>query len=489
MEKQVVDGLRKAFQSGKSRPLQYRKQQLRALHRLITERQADIDQALKQDLNRNTYNNSLFELIGIENDIKLAESDMADWAAPQPVKKNLNSALDDVYIKPEPLGVVLIIGTWNYPWAMILQPLVGAIAAGNAAVLKPSELSEHSARLMKELLPLYLDKEMYQVVTGGVPETQELLKQRFDHIFYTGSSTVGKLVMEAAAHHLTPVTLELGGKSPCYIDKNCDIAVACRRITWGKFANCGQTCIAPDYILCEPSIQDRIVEEIQNTLQEFYQKDPKSSPDYCRIINTRHFDRVLALMNECTIALGGESDRSQCYIAPTVLRDVLPHFKIMQEEIFGPLLPIVTVNDLSEAIHFINTREKPLALYVFSSDKTVIKRMLTETTSGGVTVNDVLMHYTVDTLPFGGVGNSGMGRYHGRHTFDQLSHHRACLIKSFAMESLNDARYPPLTEARLRKAKYFLQHRLCSCSGVCVWAVIATILAIGLLVGLIVVLI
>uniref|UniRef100_A0A671K0K4 Aldehyde dehydrogenase 3 family, member A1 n=1 Tax=Sinocyclocheilus anshuiensis TaxID=1608454 RepID=A0A671K0K4_9TELE len=343
--RRVVDGLREVFQSGRSRPLQYRKQQHRALHRLITERQADIEQALKQDLNRNTYNTSLFELISIENDIKLVESNMADWAAPRPVKKNLNSALDD--------------------------PLVGAIAAGNAAVLKPSELSEHSARLMKELLPLYLDKEMYQVVTGGVLETQELLRQRFDHIFYTGSSTVGKLVMEAAARHLTPVTLELGGKSPCYVDKNCDIAVACRRITWGKFANCGQTCIAPDYILCEPSIQDRIVEEIQKTLLEFYQKDPKSSPDYCRIINTRHFDRVLALMNKCTIALGGESDRSQCYIAPTVLKDVLPHFKIMQEEIFGPLLPIVTVNGLSEAIHFINAREKPLALYVFSSDKTV----------------------------------------------------------------------------------------------------------------------
>uniref|UniRef100_A0A672L0T7 Aldehyde dehydrogenase n=1 Tax=Sinocyclocheilus grahami TaxID=75366 RepID=A0A672L0T7_SINGR len=464
MEKQVVDGLREVFQSGRSRLLQYRKQQHRA---------------------PNTYNTSLFELISIENDIKLVESDMADWAAPRPVKKNLNSTLDDVYIKPKPLGVVLIIGTWNYSWAMILQPLVGAIAVGNAAVLKPSELSEHSARLMKELLPLYLDKEMYQVVTGRVLETQELLKQRFDHIFYTGSSTVGKLVMEAAARHLTPVTLELGGKSPCYVDKNCDIVVGCRRITWGKFANCGQMCIAPDYILCEPSIQDRIVEEIQKTLLEFYHKDPKSSPDYCRIINTRHFDRVLALMNECTIALGGESDRSQCYIAPTVLKNVLPHFKIMQEEIFGPLLPIITVNDLSEAIHLINAREKPLARYVFSSDKTVFFSL---PVSGGVTVNYVLMHYTVDTLPFGGVGNSGMGRYHGRHTFDQLSHHRACLIKSFAMESLNDARYPPLTAARLRKAKFFMQHRLCSCSGICVWAVIASLLAIGLLVALIVVL-
>ncbi|KAI7801225.1 putative fatty aldehyde dehydrogenase, partial [Triplophysa rosa] len=227
-EKQVVDKAREAFQSGKSRSLQYRKQQLRALHRLITERQADIAQALKQDINKSVYDTTLFELIGLENDIKLAESNLADWAAPQPARKNLGTAIDDVYIKPEPLGVVLIIGAWNYPWALTLQPLVGAIAAGNAAVVKPSELSEHSARLLKELLPQYLDKEMYPVVKGGVPETQELLKQRFDHIFYTGNSTVGKLVMEAAARHLTPVTLELGGKSPCYIDRNCDIAVACR---------------------------------------------------------------------------------------------------------------------------------------------------------------------------------------------------------------------------------------------------------------------
>ncbi|KAK7156346.1 hypothetical protein R3I94_006431 [Phoxinus phoxinus] len=487
-EQLAVQQARKAFLTGGSKPLEYRIKQLKNLNRFITERATDITNALRKDLYKSENATQMFEIIGLEGEINLAVSNLTEWAAPRPVNKTLLTISDEVFIQPEPLGVVLIIGAWNYPIAVTLQPLVGAIAAGNAAVVKPSEVSSHTAKVM-ELLSLYLDPEMYQVVTGGVPETQELLKQRFDHIFYTGNSPVGKLVMEVAARHLTPVTLELGGKSPCYIDKNCDIAVACRRITWGKFANCGQTCLAPDYILCEPSIQDRIVKEIQKTLQEFYKEDPKSSPDYCRIINTRHFDRVLSLMNECTIALGGENDRSQCYIAPTVLKDVLPHFKIMQEEIFGPLLPIITVNDLSEAINFINKREKPLAVYVFSSDKTAIKRMLTETSSGGVTVNDVLMHYTVNSLPFGGVGNSGMGKYHGKHTFDQLSHHRSCVIRSFAMESLNDARYPPLTAARLSKAKFFLQHQLCSCNGVCVWAVIATILAIGLLVGLIVVLI
>ncbi|XP_030632991.1 aldehyde dehydrogenase family 3 member A2 [Chanos chanos] len=489
MEKGIVEQAREVFQSGRSRPLQFRIQQLRALHRLIKERETDIAAALKQDLSRSEFDTPLFELVGLENDIKLAESKLSEWAAPQPVRKNLVTITDDVYIKAEPLGVVLIIGAWNYPWALTLQPLVGAIAAGNAAVVKPSELSKHSANLLKELLPQYLDTEMYPVVTGGIPETQELLRQRFDHIFYTGNSTVGKLVMEAASRHLTPVTLELGGKSPCYIDKDCDISVACRRVTWGKYANCGQTCIAPDYVLCDPGIQDQVIEGIRQTLQEFYGEDPKSSPDYGRIINQHHFDRVTGLMEGCEVALGGKSDRSQCYIDPTVLRDVLPHARIMQEEIFGPVLPIVTVNSVTEAISFINEREKPLALYVFSSNKKVIDRMLTETSSGGVTVNDVIMHYTLSSLPFGGVGHSGMGRYHGRHTFDQLSHHRAFLVKSLAMEGLNKARYPPRTAARLRRAKFFLQKRLCSCSqAICVWAVLSTILALGLLTALLVVL-
>ncbi|XP_047676634.1 aldehyde dehydrogenase family 3 member A2-like isoform X1 [Tachysurus fulvidraco] len=489
MEKQVVDVAKKAFNTGRSRVLRYRVEQLRALLRLIREKQAEISAALTHDLHRSEFNTPLLELIGLENEIKLAERELSDWTKPQPVQKNLITMTDDVFIKAEPLGVVLIIGAWNYPWALTLGPLIGAIAAGNAAVVKPSELSKNSASLLKELLPQYLDQDMYHVVIGGVPETQELLKQRFDHIFYTGSSTVGKLVMEAAARHLTPVTLELGGKSPCYIDQNCDLAVASRRITWGKFSNCGQTCIAPDYILCNASIQNRLIEEIRQTLQEFYGENPKSSPDYGRIINQNHFERVLALMEGCTVAVGGESDKSLCYIAPTVLKDVLPHARIMQEEIFGPALPIITVSDVNEAIRFINDREKPLALYVFSSDKKVIKRMLNETTSGGVVVNDVMIHYTISSLPFGGVGNSGMGRYHGKHTFDQFSHKRACLIKSLGMESLNKARYPPQTASRLRRARFFMQRRLCSCTQLTsTWAVISTMLALGLLIALLVVL-
>ncbi|KAM6932965.1 aldehyde dehydrogenase family 3 member A2-like [Xenentodon cancila] len=283
-------------------------------------------------------------------------------------------------------------------------------STGNAAVVKPSELSEFSSLLLRALLPRYLDKDLYPVVTGGASETQELLRLRFDHIFYTGSPTVGKLVMEAAARHLTPVTLELGGKSPCYIDKDCDIRVACRRITWGKFVNCGQTCIAPDYILCEPCIQGRVAECIRQTLLEFYGADPKCSPDYGRIINQRHYNRIMSLMEGYTPVIGGQSDASQCYIAPTVLKDVPPHSRLMQEEIFGPLLPIVTVSDMDDAINFINEREKPLALYIFCP---ALKQEVI------MTKNSFCTCY------------SGMGHYRGRHSFDQLSHLRSCVIKPF----------------------------------------------------------
>uniref|UniRef100_A0A8B9KI81 Aldehyde dehydrogenase family 3 member A2 n=1 Tax=Astyanax mexicanus TaxID=7994 RepID=A0A8B9KI81_ASTMX len=327
---------------------------------------------------------------------------------------------------------------------------------GNAAVIKPSEVCVHTSKVMEDLLPLYIDKEMYPVVVGGVPETQELLKQRFDHIFYTGNCAVGKVIMEAAAKHLTPVTLELGGKSPCYIDKNCDLAVACRRIAWGKYTNCGQTCIAPDYILCDPSIQDRVVEEIRKSVKDFYTENPKNCPDYGRIINQRHFKRVMALIEGSTVAVGGENEESQCYIAPTVLRDVKPQAKVMQEEIFGPLLPILSVSSVEEAIKFINEREKPLALYIFTQDNKLIQRMIAETSSGGVLANDCLVHFSVSSLPFGGVGNSGMGSYHGKFSFDQLSHLRGCLIKQLKMEGMNQVRYPPHTAKKIGWARFFI---------------------------------
>lgn len=451
-----MDRARKAFETGRSKSLEYRIQQLQNLQCLFTERQKEIADAIKKDLNKSEVGAQLYETLGLEGEIGLAISKLKEWAAPRPVQKNLLTISDTVYIRPEPLGVVLIIGAWNYPWAVTIQPLVGAIAAGNAAVVKPSEVCVHTAKVMEYLLPLYIDKELYPVVNGGVPETQELLRQRFDHIFYTGNCAVGKVIMEAAAKNLTPVTLELGGKSPCYIDKDCDISVACRRITWGKYTNCGQTCIAPDYILCEPSIQNRVIEEVKKAIKDFYTDAPKTCPDYGRIINQRHFKRILAMLEDSTIAVGGDNDESDCFIAPTVLKDVKPEAKVMQEEIFGPLLPILPVSGLDEAIKFINRREKPLALYVFTQDKKVIKRMTEETSSGALLVNDCLVHFSISSLPFGGVGNSGMGCYHGKFSFDQLSHMRSCLIKQLKMEGMNDMRYPPHTMKKLGWARFFI---------------------------------
>ncbi|NXD68023.1 AL3A2 dehydrogenase, partial [Eolophus roseicapillus] len=456
---QVVRRARAAFNSGRSRALEFRMQQLKALKRMVQEKEKDILAAIRADLHKVWPNAYCHEILGLLGELALVMDKLKSWAAPQPVKKNLLTMRDEAYIFPEPLGVVLIIGAWNYPFVLVIQPLIGAIAAGNAVVVKPSEISENTSQLLADLLPQYLDPELYPVVTGGVSETTELLTQRFDHILYTGSSTVGKIVMAAAAKYLTPVTLELGGKSPCYIDTDCDLAVACRRITWGKYMNCGQTCIAPDYILCNPSIQSSVVENIKAALQEFYGEDVKSSPDYERIINKRHFRRILGLMEGQKIAYGGEVDEASCFIAPTILTDVSPESKVMEEEIFGPVLPIVTVNNVDEAIEFINCREKPLALYVFSNSKKLIKRVISETSSGGVTGNDVIMHYLLSTLPFGGVGNSGMGAYHGKHSFETFSHHRSCLIKDLKMESTNKLRYPPASQKKVNWAKFFLLKR------------------------------
>ncbi|KAF5911918.1 hypothetical protein HPG69_015896 [Diceros bicornis minor] len=455
MEREV-QRVRDAFLSGRSRPLRFRLQQLEALRRMVQEREKDILAAVAADLCKSELNAYSQEVLSILGEVDLALEKLPEWVTAKPVEKNLLTMLDEAYIQPEPLGVVLIIGAWNYPFVVTIQPLIGAIAAGNAAIIKPSELSENTAKMLAKLLPQYLDQDLYVVINGGVEETTELLKQRFDHILYTGNTAVGKIVMEAAAKHLTPVTLELGGKSPCYIDKDCDLDVACRRITWGKYMNCGQTCIAPDYILCEPSLQNQIVQKIKETVKEFYGENVKESPDYERIINLRHFKRILSLLEGQKIAFGGETDEATRYIAPTILTDVDSETKVMQEEIFGPILPIVPVKNAEEAIKFINEREKPLAFYVFSHNDKLIKRMIDGTSSGGVTANDVIMHFTLTSLPFGGVGSSGMGVYHGKHSFDTFSHQRPCLLKSLKREGVNKLRYPPNSQSKVDWAKFFL---------------------------------
>ncbi|XP_030894312.1 aldehyde dehydrogenase, dimeric NADP-preferring [Leptonychotes weddellii] len=440
---EVVQRARAAFNSGKTRPLQFRIQQLEALRRMIKDHEKDIVGALTADLHKNEWNAYYEEVVYVLEEIEYMIKKLPEWAVDEPVEKTSQTQQDECYIHSEPLGVVLIIGTWSYPFTITIQPVVGAIAAGNAVVIKPSELSENMANLLATMIPQYLDRDLYPVIDGGVPETTEVLKERFDHILYTGNTAVGKIIMMAAAKHLTPVTLGLVGKNPCYVDKDCDLDIACRRIAWGKFMNSGQTCAAPDYILCDPSIQNQIVEKLKKSLKEFYGEDAKKSRDYGRIVNSQHFQRVMGLMEGQKVAYGGTGDAATRYVAPTILIDVDPQSQVMQEEIFGPVMPIVCVRSLEEAIQFISQREKPLALYVFSLNDKVIKKMIAETSSGGVTANDVVVHTSVHSLPYGGVGNSGMGSYHGKKSFETFSHRRSCLVRPLLNDESLKARYPP----------------------------------------------
>ncbi|XP_062053706.1 aldehyde dehydrogenase family 3 member B2 isoform X1 [Lepus europaeus] len=364
----------------------------------------------------------------------------------EPVATNLLTKLGSAFIRKEPYGLVLIIAPWNYPVNLTLIPLVGAIAAGNCVVLKPSEVSSSTEKVLAEVLPRYLDQSCFAVVLGGPEETGQLLEHRFDYILFTGSPHVGKIVMAAAAKHLTPVTLELGGKNPCYVDDNCDPQTVANRVAWFRYFNAGQTCMAPDYVLCSPETRERLLPALQSTITRFYGDDPQSSPNLGRIINQKHFRRLQALLGCGRVAIGGQSDESQRYIAPTVLVDVQEAEPVMQEEIFGPILPIVTVSGLDEAIAFINRREKPLALYAFSNNRQVVSQVLDRTSSGSFGGNEGFIYLTLPALPLGGVGHSGMGSYHGKFSFDTFSHHRACLLSPSGMEKLNEIRYPPYSD-------------------------------------------
>ncbi|KAJ8929821.1 hypothetical protein NQ314_017419 [Rhamnusium bicolor] len=354
-----------------------------------------------------------------------------------------------VFIYPEPYGVVLIIGPWNYPFMILISPLIGAIAAGNCVILKPSEIAPNTAQLVEKLVPKYLDTNCYHVINGGVPETTQLLEQRFDYIFYTGNSNVGKIVHKAASNYLTPVTLELGGKSPVYLDETADIDLAAARILWGKCINAGQSCIAPDYVLCSKEIERKFIEASKKKIREWFGENVKESSDFGRIINENHFQRIVKLLEGTQIAVGGNYDAKELFIEPTIIQGVKPTDPIMQEEIFGPLLPIVNFENAYDALNFINDREKPLALYLFSNNNNIHDLILKNTSSGNLVVNDTMMHFSCDSLPFGGVGNSGIGVCHGKFSFDTFSHGKGTLIKNLnkISEYINAPRYAPYTDS------------------------------------------
>jgi len=480
---ELVNSLRTTFMTGRTQTYEWRRKQILGLIQMIDEQRDRIVEALKLDLNKHVLEAVILESEFVRNDAVLSLNHLKDWMKPQKVARNLMTMTDQAYIKYEPLGVVLVIGAWNYPIQVTLGPVVGALAAGNCVIIKPSEVAVHTAKFFEEFIPKYFDKDCVRVVAGGVPETTALLRERFDHIMYTGNGTVARIVYEAAAKHLTPVTLELGGKSPAYVDDSSDLELVSRRLLWGKFLNAGQTCIAPDYVLCDKGVQDRLVEHCKQTLKSFYGDDPKQSDSYGRIINDRHFNRLKSLLAASggSVAVGGTTEEKSNYIAPTILTDVKASDAVMKDEIFGPILPFVNVKSTDDAIGFINSKDKPLAMYIFSKRKDVVDKLLTSTTSGGVTVNDTLMHPSVPSLPFGGVGPSGTGAYHGKFSFDTFSHKRSCLVRAQKMERLNDVRYPPYTPRKLAIMSWVMKVTPRSRFGHLISYVV--ILVVGVLIG------
>ncbi|NXW25505.1 AL3B1 dehydrogenase, partial [Circaetus pectoralis] len=445
----LVSRLRAAWLSGKTRPVEYRVAQLEALGRFLDEKQQDILEATAADMRKPFFESEFSEVLLCKNELHETLNNLSHWMKDEHVDKNLVTRLDSAFIRKDPYGVVLIIGPWNCPIHLLLVPLIGAIAAGNCVVIKPSEITKNSETLMAEGLPSYLDKDCFAVVTAGVQETTRLLENKFDYIFFTGNPAVGRIVMTAAGKLLTPVTLELGGKNPCYVSDTCDVQNVARRVAWGRFFNAGQTCVAPDYVLCSVEMQEKLLPALRKVITEFYGRNPQESPDFGRIVGDKQFQRVQALLRSGRVVIGGQTDEKERYIAPTVLVDVQPSDPIMHEEVFGPILPIIIVANMDEAIDFINSRERPLVVYAFSSDDKVVNQVLERTSSGGFCGNDTLMHVTLTSLPFGGIGNSGVGMHHGKFTFDTFTHHRGCLHRGMGREALHALRYPPYSQQKL----------------------------------------
>ena len=450
----IICQQREFFNTGKTKDISFRITQLKNLQKAVIDHEAAIIAALKVDLHKPEFETYSTEIALCKKEINYALKQIANWTKLQKANIPLEQLPGFGRIYPEPLGVVLIISPWNYPFQLIIAPLVGAIAAGNCAILKPSEIAAHTSKLLAEILPKYFDPAYIAVVEGGVEISQQLLAEKFDHIFFTGGTTIGRKVMEAAAKHLTPVTLELGGKSPCIVDADTNIEYAARRITWGKFINAGQTCVAPDYLLVEQSIKQELLDKIQKCIREFLGEQPATSPDYARIINQKHFNRLVEFLQYGETIFGGESNSSELYIAPTVLDRVSLESPVMQEEIFGPILPVLTYSDVTEAITIVNQRPKPLALYLFSHNKNLHKRVLQSTSSGSVCINDTVMQFAVPGLPFGGVGSSGMGKYHGKASFDTFSHYKSVLNRSLILDV--KLRYAPYTKSKLQLLKRIL---------------------------------
>lgn len=439
---QIVEKQRNFFKTGKTLPYEFRLAQLKKLRQIIVDNEVRILDALYKDLRKCHTEGYLTEVGFVLAEIDHTIKDLKKWMKPKRVGTPVFHAISTSHVYNDPYGVTLVVGPWNYPFQLAVAPLVGAIAAGNTAVIKPSEVSKHTGELIVDLIQENFEEGFVRAVFGGIEESTALLEQRFDYIFFTGGTGIGRIYYQAAAKHLTPVTLELGGKSPCIVDKNIHLDYTAKRVTWGKWTNAGQTCVAPDYLLVHKDSKAKVLDKMKRNIEAFFGKDPQKSPDYGRIISPRHFDRLAKFLEDGNVVVGGQHDKDDLYIAPTILDGISLDDPIMQEEIFGPILPVIEFSNISEVLDLVNNHfEKPLALYVFSEDSSFSEEILNKTSSGGSCVNDTLMHLGNPNLPFGGVGESGIGAYHGESSFTTFSHQKAVYKKSTMMDMA--IRYAP----------------------------------------------
>lgn len=440
MMQELINKQRAYYAQGESRNLDFRLEKLKQLKKAVEKYEKKIEEALWEDLHKSAYESYLTEISLVKQELNDHIRHLRKWAKPRKVSSPVYLLGSKSRIIYEPLGVVLIIAPWNYPFQLLMTPLIGAISAGNCVVLKPSPYVPHVSEVIAELIAEWFAPDHVTVVQGGKEVNQALLALRFDYLFFTGSQALGKVVMKAAAEHLTPMTLELGGKSPCIVGQEANLKLAARRLIWGKCLNAGQTCIAPDYLFVHADVKDHLFIWMKYYIRQFYGEHPEGSPDYPRIVRKEAMERIVGLMGKGKIVCGGEVNRKERYIAPTIIDEVLPDDPVMQEEIFGPILPVMEYRCEEEIIHYINSREKPLALYYFGNLQEA-RYIISQTSSGGVCVNDTIMHIANLHLPFGGVGNSGMGKYHGKETFLTFSNRRSVLYSTTWWDI--PLKYPP----------------------------------------------
>ena len=453
--KDLVTRQRSYFQSGATLPVSARLAALRRLYNAISSHEKEIRRALQKDLGKSGFESYMCETGMVLEEISYMLKHTPKFAREQRVHTPLAQFCSRSYKKPSPYGVTLIMSPWNYPFMLTLSPLADALAAGNTAVVKPSAYSPYTSEVLLSTLTECFDPKYVAVVTGGRAENTCLLREHFDYIFFTGSQAVGKEVMRSAAEHLTPVTLELGGKSPCIVDQTADIRLAARRIVFGKYLNCGQTCVAPDYVYCHRSVKDQLIKEVQKQIRRQYGKQPLHSSDYGKIINEKHFDRILGLIDEKKVVHGGGSDRSTLRIEPTVMDNVTFSDAVMQEEIFGPVMPILVFDSLDEVIRRINSMPHPLALYIFTSDKKAARKVTARCGFGGGCINDTIIHLATSEMGFGGFGESGMGAYHGKTGFDTFTHYKSIVDKKTWIDF--PMRYQPYRKGDEKLVRFFLK--------------------------------